>query len=50
VHLYQLQKYNFVSVASESIKEGECQFVLPNALPEDTSPRDWEDAEEIDLN
>jgi Domain of unknown function (DUF4249) len=45
-----LQRYYLISVAGEYITQGDCQFVFPNTLPDDTNPPGWENAEEIDLN
>ena len=45
-----LQRYYLISVAGEYITLGDCQFVFPNSLPDDTNPPGWENAEEIDLN
>lgn len=44
-----LQEYWLLSIAGEYIKLGDCQFVFPNTLPDDTDAPGWENAEEIDL-
>jgi hypothetical protein len=46
---YFLQQYYLLDVASEYIIGGDCQMVYPNALPDDTEPPGWENAQEIDI-
>ena len=47
---YFLQQYYLVDIASEFIQPGDCQFVYPGALPDDTNPSGWEDAEVIEFH
>jgi len=44
-----LQEYYLRSIAGAYIKQGDCQYVFPNALNDDESPPGWETAESIEL-
>ena len=44
-----LQEYYLRSIAGAYIKQGDCQYVFPDALNDDESPPGWETAESIEL-
>jgi Domain of unknown function (DUF4249) len=44
-----LQQYLLLSIAGSFVQSGDCQAVYPNALPDNTNPVGWENAEIIDL-
>jgi Domain of unknown function (DUF4249) len=47
---YNFQEYWLESIAVEFIQPGDCQVVYPGALPDDTDPSGWDNAQEIDLH
>jgi|SRR5579871_765943 len=47
---YNFQEYWLESIAGQFIKPGDCEVVYPGALPDDTDPSGWDDAQEIDLH
>jgi hypothetical protein len=47
--LFFLQEYYLLDIAGQYIKPDSCQVAYPNAIPDNTDPPGWENAQIIDL-